>query len=77
MTDVLSFVCLLEEIEFVLKLQEDIPTVLFSLFEKPVTIYKEKQGEISLADSLQIRSCMKHNRNTEHTKDRKSVVCSV
>ena len=60
MRDVLTFVSLMKEIEFVLKLQEDIPTVLFSLFEKPVTIYKEKQGEISLADSLQIRSCMKH-----------------
>ena len=46
MMDVLPFLSLMKEIEFVLKLQGDTPTVLCSLFKNPVTVYKENQGAI-------------------------------
>ena len=53
----------MKENEFVLKLQGDTMTVLCSLFEKPVTsitVYKDNQGAIALAFSLQIRPRTKH-----------------
>ena len=62
MTDVLTFLSLMKEVEFVLKLQVDTPTLLFSLFEKPVipvTVYEENQVAIALVVSLQIRPCTK------------------
>ena len=54
---VLTFVSLMKEIEFVLKLQVDTMTVLCSLFENPitpVTVYTEDQGATILAVSLKI-----------------------
>ena len=57
MRDVLTFVSLMKEIEFVLKLQGDSPTVLCSIFEKlviPVIVYEDNQGEIALAVYPQI-----------------------
>ena len=54
MMDVLPFVSIMKEIEFVLKLQGYIPAVLCSLFEKlvtNVTVYKDNQGFIALAVS--------------------------
>ena len=50
----------MKEIEFVLKLQEDTLMVLCSLFEYPVTLYKDNQGLIELAFSPQMRPHMKH-----------------
>ena len=54
MRDVFPFVSLMKEIEFVLKIQGDTPTVLCSLLENPVTVYKDNQGAITLAISLQM-----------------------
>ena len=51
MRDVLPFVSLMKEIEFVLKLQGDDPTVLCSLYQKPVTpvtFYEDNQGAIAI-----------------------------
>ena len=45
---VLPFVSIMEEIEFVLNLQGEIPTVLCSLIENPVTVHKYNQGAIVL-----------------------------
>ena len=41
MGDVLPSVGLMKEIDFLIKLQEEILTVLYSLFEKIVTVYKD------------------------------------
>ena len=52
MRDVLNFVSIMKEIELVLKLQGESPTVLCSLFEKllmPVIFYEENQGAIVIA----------------------------
>ena len=54
MRDVLTFVSFMKEIEFVLKLQEDIMTVLCSVFKNPVTtvmVQEDNQGSIELAVS--------------------------
>ena len=40
MQDILPFVSLMKEIEFVLKRQGDTLAVLFSLFKNPVTVYE-------------------------------------
>ena len=56
----LTFVSILKEIEFILKLKGHNTVVLCSLFEKPVTFYKDNQGEISLTVSMQIRPRTKH-----------------
>ena len=61
MIDVLPFVILMKEIEFVLKIKGDALKVLYSLFKKPVTpvtVYRENQGAITLAVSpkLQLRT---------------------
>ena len=56
--DVLPFVSLMEEIQFVLKIQGDTPAVLCSLFEKPVTpvtVYEDNQGATILTDYPQMR----------------------
>ena len=58
--DVLTFVSLMKEIEFILKLQGDTPTVLWSIFEKPVTFQEDNQGKIALAVAPQMQPCMKH-----------------
>ena len=61
--DVLPFVILMKEIEFILKLQGDVLTVLCGIFEKPVThvtVYKDNKGAIALVVSLQMRPRMKH-----------------
>ena len=53
----------MKEIEFLLKLQGGAPTVLCSIFEKPVTsvtVYKYKQGVIALAVTPKMRPCTKH-----------------
>ena len=50
MRDVLPFLSLMKEIEFVLKLKVDALKVLCSIFEKPVTlvtVYKDNQGAIA------------------------------
>ena len=63
MRDVLPFVSLMKEIDFVLKLRGDTPTVLCSLFEKPVmprTVYEDNQGVIVLEVYLQMQPCTKH-----------------
>ena len=57
---ILPFVILMEKIEFVIKLQRDTLTVLYSIFEDTVTVYKENQGAVSLAISLQMQPCTKH-----------------
>ena len=64
MGDVLPFVSLMKEIEFVLELQGDTPKVLCSIFENPVKFYKNNQGEIVLLADPQIRPCT----NTIETK---------
>ena len=56
MRDVLTFVSLMKEIEFVLKLQGDNLALLCSLFEKPVTVYEDNKGDIAPAVSPQIRT---------------------
>ena len=58
MSDSLPFVSLTKESEFILKLQGDTLTVLCSLFENPVIVYKYYQGVIALAVSPQIRPHM-------------------
>ena len=60
MREVLPFVSLMKEIEFVLKLQRDTLTVLCSLFENPFTVYKDNQGAIVLAVSPQMQPHTKH-----------------
>ena len=63
MKDVLPFVSLMKEIEFLLKIQGDAPTVLCIIFKKPVTpamVYEDNQGVIVLAVSPQIQPCTKH-----------------
>ena len=52
MRDILHFVSLMKKVGFVLNLQVGAPTVLCSIFEKPVTpvtVYKNNQGAITLA----------------------------
>ena len=51
---------LIKEIEFVIKLQGDTPTVLCSLFEKIVTVNEDNQGAIALAAYPQMRTYIKH-----------------
>ena len=41
----------MKEIEFLVKLQGDIPEVLCSLFENPITVYEYNQEAISLVVS--------------------------
>ena len=63
MRDILPFVSLMKEIEFVLRIQWDAPTVLCSLFGKtvtPVIVYKDNEGSIALTFSLQIKPHTKH-----------------
>ena len=53
--EVSHFVSIIKEIEFVLKLQKDTPTVLCSLLQEPlmpVTVYEDNQGAIAIAVSL-------------------------
>ena len=62
MRDVLPFVSLMKDIDFLLKRQGDAPMVLRSLFEKPVmplTVYEDNQESIAFAVSLQMQPCMK------------------
>ena len=40
MRDVLPFVSLMKEIEFLLEIQRETPKVLCSIFKNPVTVYK-------------------------------------
>ena len=61
--DVLNFVSLMKEIYFVLKLQGDAPTVLCTIFEKPVTpiiFCKDNQVAITLAVFPQMQTRTKH-----------------
>ena len=58
--DVLPFVSIMKEIDFVIKLQADTPTVLCSIFKNPVTVYEDNQEEIALAVSLKMRPRTKH-----------------
>ena len=44
MRDVLPFVSLMKDIEFLLKLQGDNPTVLWSIKKNTVTVDKDNQG---------------------------------
>ena len=60
MGDILPLVSLMKEIDFVLYLQGNTTKVLCRLFENPVTVHKENQGEIALLVAPQIR---------HHTKD--------
>ena len=60
MRDILPFVSLTKDIEFLLKLQGDTPTILCSLFEKPVTVHEDNQGMTALTFSPQIQPRMKH-----------------
>ena len=55
MRDVLPFVSIMKEIEFVLKLQGDTPAVLCSIFENKVTVYEDNQGAIEFTVSMKIR----------------------
>ena len=50
----------MKEIDFVLKLQGDTPTVLCSIFENKVTVYEDDQGVIVLVVSPQMRPHTKH-----------------
>ena len=53
----------MKEIEFALKLQVEDPTVLCSIFEKPVmpvTVYEDNQGVIVLAAYPQTQPRTKH-----------------
>ena len=61
--DILTFLIIIQEIEFILKLQGETPTVLCSLSENPltpVTVYEDNQGAITLAFPPQIRPRTKH-----------------
>ena len=60
MRDVLPFVILMKEIEFVPKLQRDTLTMLCSIFGNPVTFYKDNQGAITLPVSPQMRPHTKY-----------------
>ena len=46
--EVIPFLSLMKEIEFVLKLQGETPTALCSIFENLVIVYKDNQGAIAL-----------------------------
>ena len=52
MRDLLPFVILMKEIEFILKLQGDTLATLCSIFKNTVTVYEDIQGIITLAVSL-------------------------
>ena len=56
----LNFFSLMKEIEFVLNLQGDTMTVLFSLFENPITVHEDNQGVIKLAVAMQMQPGTKH-----------------
>ena len=60
MMDVLPFVGLTKEIEFVIKLQQETLKILFSIFDKPVMVHEYIQGVIALAVAPQTQSCTKH-----------------
>ena len=60
MRDVLPFISLMKEIEFVLELQGDTPKVLFSIFENTVKVQEHNQGATALAVAPQMRPCAKH-----------------
>ena len=54
MRDVLPFISLMKEIEFVLELQGDTLKVLCSLFENTVTVHKYNKGAIILVFAPQM-----------------------
>ena len=58
--DILPFVSLMKEIEFILKLQGDTPMVLCSILENTVTYYKDNQGYIALAVYQQMKPHTNH-----------------
>ena len=63
MREILPFVTIMKEIEFVLKLQGDALTVLCIIFEKlvmHVTVYGDNQGSVALAISLQMKPLTNH-----------------
>ena len=60
MRDVLLFVSIMKEIEFVLNLKGDTLAVLYSLFENPVTVHEDNQHAIALVVALQIQPHTKH-----------------
>ena len=60
MREVIPFVSIMKKIEFVLKLQGYNWTVLCSLFENPVAVYKDNEGEISAVVSQQMLPRTKH-----------------
>ena len=64
--DVLPFVIIMKEINFVLKLQGGTPTVLYSIFENLATVYEDNQGVIALTVSLKMRSRTKHTAVESH-----------
>ena len=55
MRDVLPFLGLITEIEFVFELQGEAPKVLCSISEKPVTVHEDNQGEVVLVVALQMQ----------------------
>ena len=57
---VLPSMILMKDIEFVIEIQGDDPEVLFSLFENPVTVHKDNQGEITLVVAPKMRPCTKN-----------------
>ena len=52
MMDVLAFVIIMKEIDFVLNVQGDTTAVLCGIFENPVTVSVENQEVIALAVSM-------------------------
>ena len=56
----ITFVSLMREIEFLIKMQRYTPRALCSIFENTVTFYEDNQGAIALAVSLQMIPRTKH-----------------
>ena len=56
----LHFVSLMKEIEFVIEIQYYTLKVMCILFERPVTVHRDNQGEIALMVYPQNQTCTKH-----------------
>ena len=50
----------MKEICFVLKLEDDIFKIKYSLFEKPIIVHEENEGTIALSVAPQMRPRTKH-----------------
>ena len=64
MRDVLLFMSLTKKISFMIKLEDNVPKIESSIFEKMVIVHEDNQGTISVI--MQMRPRMKHTANKYH-----------